>query len=158
VAADVVLGEDAAAWADADGPPRVIFTDPQVAAVGPTLEQARAKGVGVEAIDLATDSTAGASFYGRGTGGTTRFIVDVERKVLVSVTFVGVDVAEMLHAATIAVTCAVPLPSLAHAIAAFPTRSELWLRFLDEYERRRRVSLYGRVPVGGGRAPRSWGR
>ena len=48
-------------------------------------------------------------------------------------TFVGVEVAESLHAATIAVVGEVPLDRLWHAIPAFPTRSELWLNLLEEY-------------------------
>jgi hypothetical protein len=36
----------------------------------------------------------------------------------------------------------VPLSQLAHAVAPFPTRSELWLSFLEEYERQARVSLH----------------
>jgi dihydrolipoamide dehydrogenase len=149
VAADNILGCDAVAHGDRRGSPRVVFTEPQVAAVGQTLERARSSGLEVEAIDLATDSTAGSSFYGHQTGGTTRFLVDAEREVLVGATFVGVDVAEMLHAATIAVACEVHLASLTNAVAAFPTRSELWLRFLEEYERRRGGSLHAHAGAGG---------
>jgi dihydrolipoamide dehydrogenase len=142
VAADVIAGQTGArACADERWLPRVIFTEPQVAAVGLTLERARAAGLSVAAVDLPTGSTAGSSFHGHGTGGDTRFLVDLERGVLVGVTLVGVDVAELLHAATIAVACDVPVRALAHAMPAFPTRSELWLRFLDEYERRLEASL-----------------
>jgi hypothetical protein len=31
----------------------------------------------------------------------------------------------------------VPLRTLAHAVAPFPARSELWLKFIEAYERRR---------------------
>ena len=51
-------------------------------------------------------------------------------------TFVGPDVADMLQAATIAIVGEVPLSTLAHAIAPFPTRSELWLKFIEAYEAR----------------------
>ena len=30
-----------------------------------------------------------------------------------------------------------PLRTLAHAIAPFPTRSDLWLKFIEAYEQRR---------------------
>ncbi|MFY9580039.1 MAG: hypothetical protein WAQ33_12005, partial [Gaiellaceae bacterium] len=75
--------------------------------------------------------TAGASFHGRGAGGTTRFVLDGERDVLVGATFVGPETAELLHAATIAIAGAVPLGTLAHAVPAFPTRSELWLELVE---------------------------
>lgn len=95
VAADHILGDERAR-VEIDGPlsPRVVFTDPQVAATGHTLSSALDAGVAAMAIDLPTSGTAGASFHGRDTPGTTRFVVDTEHDVLVGVTFVGPDVAE----------------------------------------------------------------
>ena len=142
IAADHILGEDTAAAGDGPGAPRVIFTDPQIAAVGQTLRGALEAGVAARAIDLPTSGTAGASFYGRGGRGTTRFVVDTDRDVVVGVTIVGPEVAELLHAATIAIVAEVPLGTLAHAIPAFPTRSELWLKFLEAYEAERRTTLH----------------
>jgi dihydrolipoamide dehydrogenase len=60
-------------------------------------------------------------------------VVDSEREVLVGVTFVGPDVAELLHAATVAVVGEVPLSRLWHAVPAYPTISEVWLRLLEAY-------------------------
>ncbi|HEX6228739.1 MAG TPA: FAD-dependent oxidoreductase [Solirubrobacterales bacterium] len=134
IAADHILGAEVSATADGSGAPRVVFTDPQVAAVGQTLEAARDDGIAAEAIDLRTSGTAGASFHGRSAPGTTRFVVDAEREVIVGATIVGPDVADMLHAATIAIVADVPIATLAHAVAPFPTRSELWLKFLEAYE------------------------
>jgi pyruvate/2-oxoglutarate dehydrogenase complex dihydrolipoamide dehydrogenase (E3) component len=131
VAADAICGEPAQLRVPDAGSPRVVFTDPQVAAVGHTLASAREAGVSARAIDLATDGSAGASFHGRGAGGTTRFVLDEERDALVGATFVGPDVAELLHAASIAIAAAVPRGTLAHAVPAFPTRSELWLELAD---------------------------
>lgn len=135
LAADHILGAEVEAAHDGPGAPRVIFTDPQVAAVGHTLAGARDAGIRhAVAIDIPTSGTAGASFYGRGAAGTSRFVVDPERQVLVGATFVGPEVADMLQAATIAIVGEVPLATLAQAIAPFPTRSELWLKFLEAYE------------------------
>jgi dihydrolipoamide dehydrogenase len=145
VAADHILGEQAAAVSDGERSPRVIFTDPQVAAVGLTLAAARDAGIAAEAVDLPTSGTAGASFYGRSAPGTTRFVVDPERGLLVGVTFVGAEVADFLQAATIAVVGEVPLTRLAHAVAPFPTRSEIWLKFIEAYERERQTSLHAGV-------------
>jgi pyruvate/2-oxoglutarate dehydrogenase complex dihydrolipoamide dehydrogenase (E3) component len=128
--ADAILGRDVGIVSDGPLSPRVIFTDPQVAAVGHTLQSAEAQGMVVRAVDVATSGTAGASFAGRGTSGTSRLVVDVDRGVIVGATFVGFEVAEMLHAATIAVVAEVPLDRLAHAVPAFPTRSEVWLQLL----------------------------
>ena len=147
IVADHLLGDDAVAVTDGPGAPRVIFTDPQIAAVGHSLDSALEAGIAAEAIDLPTSGTAGASFYGRGAAGTTRFVVDSSRDVLVGVTLVGPEVADLLHAATIAIVAEVPLATLAHAIPSFPTRSELWLKFLEAYEREYGTTLHAARPL-----------
>jgi dihydrolipoamide dehydrogenase len=133
IAADHVLGEDVAATADKIGSPRVTFTDPEVAAVGRTLAAAQDAGINARAVDVETSGTAGGSFVGRNAAGTTRIVVDEDRQVIIGATFVGVETSDFLHAATIAVTGEVPLSSLWHAVPAFPTRNEVWLRLLEKY-------------------------
>jgi dihydrolipoamide dehydrogenase len=133
IAADVICGRDARLRATADPPPRVTFCAPQVAAVGHTLASARAAGLSVRAVDVKTNGNAGASFFGRGVAGTSRIVVDEDRRVLVGATFVGADVQDFLHAATVAVVGEVPVDDLWHAVPAFPTRSEVWLYLLQEY-------------------------
>jgi dihydrolipoamide dehydrogenase len=143
IAADAILGEPGAvASADLAGSPSVVFTDPEVASVGRTLAKALEAGIDAVAIDLPTEGSAGGSFVGRGGAGTTRFVVDRGRQVLVGVTFVGPEVNDFLQAASIAIAGEVPLRRVAHAVASFPTRSELWLYFLEEYERREGVSVH----------------
>jgi dihydrolipoamide dehydrogenase len=133
LAADQICGDAGARLRDTGPPPRVTFTEPQVAAVGHTEAGAREAGLNVRVVDVSTEGTAGASFHGKGAGGTSRIVVDEDRRVIVGATFVGPDVAEWLHAATIAVVAAVPLDDLWHAVPAFPTRSEVWLNLLQAY-------------------------
>jgi pyruvate/2-oxoglutarate dehydrogenase complex dihydrolipoamide dehydrogenase (E3) component len=133
IAADHILGKDVAATADKHGSPRVTFTDPQVAAVGHTLATAEEAGIRARAVDAPTSGTAGASFHGRDMPGTTRIVVDEERRVLVGATFVGPETADFLHGATIAVVGEVPLDQLWHAVPCFPTRSEIWLKLMESY-------------------------
>jgi dihydrolipoamide dehydrogenase len=114
--------------------PRVIFTEPQIAAVGLTLAQAIDTGTDVRAYDVPSSSTAGASFHGRNTPGTARIVVDEHGGVIVGATFTGTDVAEWVHAATIAIVGQVPVERLWAAIPAFPTRSEVWLKLLERRE------------------------
>ncbi|MGI5126652.1 dihydrolipoyl dehydrogenase family protein [Pseudonocardia sp. CA-107938] len=121
-----------AATADHGAVPQVVFTDPEVAAVGRTEAQARAAGLDVRVVDLPI-AVAGSSLHADGYDGAARLVVDTQRDVLVGVTFVGPDVAELLHAATIAVVGEVPLSRLWHAVPAFPTISEVWLRLLEAY-------------------------
>jgi dihydrolipoamide dehydrogenase len=132
-AADRILGRDVAATAEQMGSPRVTFTDPAVAAIGKTRAAAQEAGINARAVDVETSATAGASFHGRNAPGTSRIVVDEDRRVLVGATFVGPETADFLHAATIAVTAEVPLERLWHAVPAFPTRSEVWLKLLEAY-------------------------
>jgi dihydrolipoamide dehydrogenase len=135
IAADAILGRPARIDPLSDGPlsPRVIFTEPQVAAVGHTLASAQAAGLDVRAVDYETSGTAGGSFYGRNVPGTSRLVVDEKRRVLVGATFCGAEICEWLHAATIAVVAEVPIEKLWHAVPSFPTRSEVWLRLFESY-------------------------
>ena len=133
LAADSILGKDVQLRSDGGASPRVIFTDPQVGAVGLTLAAASEEALPVRAVDVETSGNAGGSFVGRGAPGTARLVVDEERGVVVGATITGSEVAEALHAATIAVVGKVPLEDLWHAVPSFPTRSELWLRLLEEY-------------------------
>jgi dihydrolipoamide dehydrogenase len=134
VAAENVLGRKVEAIAEGIGSPRVTFTDPQVAAVGKTLAQAEEAGIDARAVDVPTDGTAGASFQGKETGGTSRLVVDRTKQTIVGATFTGFETADFLHAATIAILGEVPIDRLRHAVAAYPTRSEIWLKLLERHE------------------------
>jgi pyruvate/2-oxoglutarate dehydrogenase complex dihydrolipoamide dehydrogenase (E3) component len=136
IAADHLLGGDSAQRHGADGPlsPRVIFCDPQVAAVGHTSETAEEAGLDVEIVEVGTSANAGGSFYGRNAAGTSRLLIDRRRGVIVGATFTGAEVADFLHAATIAIVGEVPVGRLRHAVPAFPTRSEIWLKLLEKAE------------------------
>ncbi|MPZ67619.1 MAG: pyridine nucleotide-disulfide oxidoreductase [Pseudonocardiaceae bacterium] len=131
--ADPVPWTRFAATADHVAVPQVVFTDPEVAAVGRTAEQARAQGVDLDVVDLDI-AVAGSAVHADGYTGRARMVVDTERKLLVGVTFVGQDVAELAHAATIAIAGEVPLHRLWHAVPVFPTISEVWLRLLESYD------------------------
>jgi pyruvate/2-oxoglutarate dehydrogenase complex dihydrolipoamide dehydrogenase (E3) component len=131
--ADRILGRPLPLRSDGPLSPRVTFTDPQIAAVGHTLASAQAAGIYARAVDVSTGGNAGASFVGKGAPGTCRMVVDEDRRVIVGATFTGPDIAEALHAATIAMIGEVPLDDLWHAVPCFPTRSELWLKLLEAY-------------------------
>jgi pyruvate/2-oxoglutarate dehydrogenase complex dihydrolipoamide dehydrogenase (E3) component len=134
VAADHILGHDTAISHGADGPlsPRVIFTEPQVAAVGHTTDTAAAAGLAVEVVETPTSGNAGGSYYGRDAPGTSRLLIDPERRLVVGATITGAEVGELLHAATVAIVGEVPLERLRHAVPCFPTRSEIWLALLEQ--------------------------
>ncbi|MFK4807849.1 dihydrolipoyl dehydrogenase family protein [Microbacterium sp. ZW CA_36] len=123
------------ATADHAAVPQVIFTDPEVAAIGHTEESARAAGLDIRVIDYDLYWLAGSSELADAYQGRARAVVDEKRRVLVGATFVGQDVGEMLHAATIAIVGEVPIERLWHAVPSYPTIGEVWLRWLEEYGR-----------------------
>jgi len=123
------------ATADHAAVPQVTFTDPEVASVGLTEAEARTRGIRVRAVEYELGYVAGASLQADDYTGRAKMVVDEDRRVIVGVTFVGQDVAELLHAATVAVVAEVPLDRLWHAVPAYPTMNEIWLRLLESYGR-----------------------
>ena len=135
ICADVILGKDVGR----DAPTRPArrgscSPSPQLAAVGLTLEAAEKRGIKARAVDVATAANAGASFSAATPPGTSRIVVDEER-----------ERDRRRHASS-----APRSPSRctrrrsrssprsrssgsAHAVPAFPTRNEIWLKLLEEY-------------------------
>ena len=136
IAAEHILGNPSAYEHGADGrqSPRVVFTDPQVASVGHTEASAREAGLDFHILEVGTSANAGGSYYGRNAPGTSRLLVDKESDLIIGATITGAEVADFLHAATIAIVGEVPMGRLWHATPSFPTRSEIWLNLMAEWE------------------------
>ena len=117
--------------ADHDMVPAVVFTDPQVAAVGLTESRARERGLEVDAVEYDLAAVAGASLLRDDYRGRAKLVIDRTNDTLVGATFVGDDVAELLHSATTAIVGRVPLDVLWHVVPSYPTVSEVWLRLLE---------------------------
>ena len=136
--ADGSLTGDPAPWsryaqtADEHAVPNVVFTDPELASVGRSLAQAKKDGYTATSLELPIE-VAGSSLHSEHYKGWAQLVVDEDRRVLLGATFAGPDVAELLHAATIAVVGEVPLDRLWHAVPSYPTVSEVWLRLLESY-------------------------
>jgi pyruvate/2-oxoglutarate dehydrogenase complex dihydrolipoamide dehydrogenase (E3) component len=122
------------AWEpDREAPvPQVVFTEPEVASVGLTEAQARDAGHEVVVTRVPTSSASGTSLLRDHVAGDAQLVVDAHTRLLLGATFVGPESGEMLHAATVAITGGVPVHVLRHAVASYPTASELWLRLLEE--------------------------
>ncbi|KGJ73370.1 pyridine nucleotide-disulfide oxidoreductase [Cryobacterium roopkundense] len=146
-AGDAIVARSAGAVVD-DGPwgahvatadhaavPQVTFTDPEVASVGLTAAGAVKAGYRVRILDHDLAALGGASTLADGYTGKARMIVDLDREVIIGATFVGQDVAELLHSATIAIVGEVSIGRLWHAVPSYPTLSEVWLRLLEQYGR-----------------------
>ncbi|MDG3012208.1 NAD(P)/FAD-dependent oxidoreductase [Rhodococcus sp. D2-41] len=118
------------ASADRTQTPQVVFTDPQVGSVGLTEQQARANGLAVESVSVDI-AVAGSALHNDGYRGRAQLVLDGATDTVVGATFVGPDIAELVHAATVAVVGRVPLERLWHAVPSYPTMSEVWLRLLE---------------------------
>jgi dihydrolipoamide dehydrogenase len=115
--------------------PAVVFTDPQVASVGITEATARERGIDVETLEYELGSIRGAALLRDDYTGRAKLVVDRATDTLLGATFVGSDVAELLHSATTAIVGKVKLETLWHAVPSYPTVSEIWLRLLESRDR-----------------------
>jgi len=113
--------------------PQVIFTDPQIASVGITEESARSLKLNVRAVECEMGTLPGAQLHTDGYDGQAKIVVDEDRDIMVGATFIGPQVGDLLHSATIAIVGQVPLERLWHAIPPFPTVNEVWISLLEKY-------------------------
>lgn len=111
--------------------PQVVFTSPQVASVGLTTTQAEKDGRAVRVLDADYASVAGTGLLRDDAGGRVRLVVDERTEVLLGATFVGPEVGELLHSATVAIAGGLDLATLRRAVPSYPTASEVWLRLLE---------------------------
>ncbi|WP_280344399.1 dihydrolipoyl dehydrogenase family protein [Nocardia neocaledoniensis] len=134
-----------AATADVAAVPQVIFTDPEIAAVGLTTAEAARTGRAVRVVDYEIGHVAGAIQHDPGYRGRARVLIDPEREIVVGATFAGAGVTELLHSATVAIAGEVPLARLWHAVPSFPTIGEVWLRLLETYRDQQEPPTRGAV-------------
>lgn len=118
------------AGADHHAVPQVVFTDPEVAAVGLTADAARRAGHAIRTVGMDIE-VAGSALTRDDYRGHAALVIDNATDTLLGATLVGPGIGEQLHAATIAVAGRVPLEALWHAVPAFPAVSEFWLRLLE---------------------------
>ncbi|MFF0434339.1 dihydrolipoyl dehydrogenase family protein [Streptomyces sp. NPDC004327] len=124
------------AWsarADRAAVPQAVFTRPEVASVGLTERAAREAGLAVRAVEYRVDDVAGAALHADDYRGLAKLVVDETRGVVVGCTLTGPMATELIHTATVAIVGEVPVERLWHAVPAFPTVSEVWLRLLEAY-------------------------
>lgn len=134
VVARDIAGERVAANYDAI--PRVVFCDPELAAVGLTVEQAREREmvVTVARVEL-PEAIARPSTYERCPRGELRLIADRARGVLVGAAAAAPLAGEWIHQAVLAIRAQVPLDVLRDTVAQFPTFSEAYVNAVEQLAR-----------------------
>ncbi|MBK1784887.1 dihydrolipoyl dehydrogenase family protein [Prauserella cavernicola] len=118
--------------------PQVTFTNPEVGSAGLTEQQAREAGLDVETVEFDMAALAGTYVQRDDYVGRAKLVLDRSDDTIVGATFVGPGIAEMVHAATIAIVGKVPLATLWHAVPSYPTVSETWLRLHETLNAQRR--------------------
>ncbi|MEH3138692.1 MAG: NAD(P)/FAD-dependent oxidoreductase [Mycobacterium kyogaense] len=135
IVADVVASRARGVSLDASGLsardtghlPQIVFTDPQVVEVGYTEADARAAGFEVTTRHATYPGGLGELLILRdGFEAEAKLVIDAERDTLLGATFVGPNVADLVHGATVAVVGEVPLSVLRHVVAPHPSLSQVW--------------------------------
>ena len=129
-----LLGNDSSGGAVGDrlATPRVVFTVPNLAAVGMTESAARQAGIETITTEFDLANVAAPYTHGHEHPGWAKLVFDAASATMVGATFVSADAGEMVHAATVAIVGEVPIERLRHAIAPFPTHSEVWTPLLSQ--------------------------
>jgi dihydrolipoamide dehydrogenase len=113
------------ATADYRAIPRCVYTDPTVAAVGPTAAAAREAGLDVASASADLDDVPRTEIEGDG-GGRLLLVADRGAGVLVGATAIGPHADAWLGEAILAVQARIPLATLAGVIHAFPTFNQIY--------------------------------
>ena len=130
IVADNILGrERVASYA---GIPRVVFADPEIAAVGLTAGSARQRGIDVATAEISVPDSVDRSWtYERDPRGAMGVIVDRSRRVLVGAWAVAPLASEWIHQASLAIRADIPVDVLLDQVAQYPTYSEAYLAALE---------------------------
>lgn len=120
--------------ADYRAVPRVVFCDPEVAAVGMTAAQATEAGIATAAARVDLADVERGSTYGQDIGGMAGVLADAERGVLIGAHAVGPAASEWIHLAVLAVKAEIPVEVVRDTIAQFPTFSEAFVTAARELE------------------------
>jgi len=106
---------------------QVIFTNPQVVAVGLTERQAGEAG---RAVTVRTATYPGPltqlAILRDGFEAQAKLVIDSTTQTIIGATFVGPEVSEIAQAATMAVVAQIPLSVLTHVVSPHPSLNQIW--------------------------------
>ena len=103
--------------------PAVIFTDPEVAWVGLTETEAKAKGIPIEVAKFPWSASGRALTYDR-TDGLTKLIIEPGTERILGVGIVGHGAGELIGEGTVAIEMGATAHDLAQIVHPHPTLSE----------------------------------
>jgi dihydrolipoamide dehydrogenase len=130
VVADTILGKPRTTHYT--GVPRVVFGDPEIAAVGLTRAQAEEQGIELATAEVDLPKLLARPWtYQTEPVGTLGLLADRGRGVLVGAWAVAPLAGEWIHQAALAIRAGIPITTLLDGIAQFPTYSEGYLNALE---------------------------
>ena len=112
--------------ADYRAVPRVVFSDPEVAAVGETPEQARERGADVAVVTGDLSDLDRTETYGHDLAGGYGLVADREASQVLGAWAVGPLASEWIHPMALAIRARIPLDLVGDGMAQFPTFAEAW--------------------------------
>ncbi|MHB8690262.1 MAG: dihydrolipoyl dehydrogenase family protein [Solirubrobacteraceae bacterium] len=122
--------------ADYSAIPRVVFCDPEVAAVGVTHAQALERGIEVDCVTVKlADQIARPWTFERDPRGELAVIADRSRGVVIGAWAVSALASEWIHYAALAIKAQLPIATLKDTVAQFPTFTEAYLKALEQLPR-----------------------
>jgi pyruvate/2-oxoglutarate dehydrogenase complex dihydrolipoamide dehydrogenase (E3) component len=129
VAANILGRERRATY---DGIPRVVFSDPEIAAAGLTEEQAREQSIDVASTTLDLSEVLARPWtYEENPRGMLGLLADRNRRVLIGAWAVAPLAGEWIHQASTAIRSGIPVDELLDSAAQFPTFSQAYLEALE---------------------------
>jgi pyruvate/2-oxoglutarate dehydrogenase complex dihydrolipoamide dehydrogenase (E3) component len=132
VAANILGGDRRA---DYRGVPRVVFSDPEIAATGLTEEEAREEGIDLATINLKLPKVlARPVTYEKEPRGNLGLVVDRKERVIVGAWAVAPLAGEWIHQACLAVKTRMSVDTLLDCIYQFPTFSQAYLEALEKID------------------------
>ncbi len=131
VVADNILGRPRTA--SYEGIPRVVFADPEIAAVGLTAAAAAARGIAAAAAEVSVADSSDRSWtYERDPRGAAGVLADRDRGVLIGAWAVAPLASEWIHYAALAIRARIPISVLLDQVAQYPTYTEAWHAALEQ--------------------------
>ncbi len=119
--------------ADYRAVPRVVFSDPEIAAVGLIEAEAREQGIEARSVRVRLpDVLARPWTYETEARGELGLLADSDRQVLIGAWAVAPLASEWIHQASLAIKAELPLSLLRDLPAQFPTFSEGYLNAIEE--------------------------
>jgi dihydrolipoamide dehydrogenase len=121
--------------ADYSAVPRVVFSDPEIAAVGMSSEQAQEAGIDAVSQTVALKEVAARPWtYETDPRGELSIVVDRDRRQLIGAWCVAPLASEWIHYAALAIKAEIPLSTLSDTVAQFPTFTETYLKAIEKLE------------------------